>query len=220
MKTKLITLLTICALFGLSACGRQQFGQAASDGSQPIQDTSTAVPFSAKKAEPLQIPAGTPIAVRMQSSVSSASAEPGERFEAVLDEPLVIDGRTVAPAGTPVSGRVVAAKKSGRLHNPGYLRLTLVSMSVGGKSIPLQTSTVFAKGGSHKNRNLAMIGGGAGGGALIGALAGGGKGAAIGSLIGAGAGTGVAYGTGQKDVSFGAERRLSFRLVQPITLSS
>src|SRR5215471_19226739 len=220
MKSKLIALLTICTLLGLGACARQQFGQASNDGSQPIQDTSTAVPFSAKKSEPLQIPAGTPIAVRMQSSVSSASAEPGERFEAVLDEPLVIEGRTVAPAGTAVSGRVIAAKKSGRLHNPGYLRLTLVSMNVGGKNIPLQTSTVFAKGGSHKNRNLAMIGGGAGGGALIGALAGGGKGAAIGSLIGAGAGTGVAYGTGQKDVSFGAERRLSFRLMQSITLSS
>src|SRR5215472_1985832 len=106
MKSKLIALLTICTLFGLSACGRQQFGQASNDGSQPIQDTSTNVPFSAKKSEPLQIPAGTPIAVRMQSSVSSASAEPGERFEAVLDEPLVIDGRTVAPVGTPVSGRV------------------------------------------------------------------------------------------------------------------
>ena len=221
MKNKVIAGFAMFALLGLGACGRQQFTAAGdSAAAQPIQDTTTAVPFAAKKTEPLQIPAGTPISVRMQSSVSSATAEAGEKFDAVLDEPLVIDGRTVAPAGTAVTGRVLAAKKSGRLHNPGYLRLTLVSMSVGGRNVQLQTSSVFAKGGSHKNRNLAMIGGGAGGGALIGALAGGGKGAAIGSLIGAGAGTGVAYGTGEKDVHFGAERRLSFRLVQPITLNS
>jgi hypothetical protein len=66
-------------------------------------------------------------------------------------------------------------------------------------------------------RNLAFIGGGAGGGALIGALAGGGKGALIGSLVGAGAGTGAAYATGKKDVGFPAERRLTFRLTQPLT---
>jgi hypothetical protein len=221
MKTKLISILAMSALLGLCGCARQQFAPVGDTAAaQPVQDTSTTVPFSAeKKVQPLQIPAGTPIAVRMQSSVSSASSQAGQRFDAVLDEPLVIDGRTVAPAGTPVTGRVLAAKRSGRLHNPGYLRLTLVSMTVGGKNVPLQTSSVFAKGGSHKNRNLAMIGGGAGGGALIGALAGGGKGAAIGSLIGAGAGTGVAYGTGEKDVRFGSERRLSFRLTQSVSIN-
>src|SRR5437588_3128756 len=130
MRTKLLLVLTVCALVGLGACARQQFAPtlSGSAAAQPIQDTTTAVPFSAvKRVEPLQIPAGTPIAVRMQSLVSSASAQSGQRFEAVLDEPLVVDGHTVAPAGTAVSGRVVAAKKSGRLHNPGYLRLTLVS---------------------------------------------------------------------------------------------
>ena len=64
-----------------------------------------------------------------------------------------------------------------------------------------------------------MIGGGAGAGALIGALAGGGKGALIGSAIGAGAGTTAAYATGKKDVGFSPERRLTFRLTQPASLS-
>jgi hypothetical protein len=61
-----------------------------------------------------------------------------------------------------------------------------------------------------------MIGGGTGAGALIGGLAGGGKGALIGTAIGAAGGTGTAYATGKKEVSFGEERRLTFRLAQAV----
>jgi hypothetical protein len=155
----------------------------------------------------------------LNESLSSSTAQAGQVFNATLDEPLVIDGKTVAPQGSAVRGKVVAAHESGRLHNAGYLRIALLSISVNGKSIPLETNSVSVTGGSYKKRNLAFIGGGAAGGALIGGLAGGGKGAAIGSLIGAGGGTGAAYATGKKDVGFAAERRLGFRLAQPVNIS-
>ena len=165
----------------------------------------------------LTVPAGTVINVRLQSSVSSATAAPGETFDAVLDEPLIVQGQTVAPRGAAVTGRVTEAKASGHLHDSGYIRLTLASVTINGKAVPVDTSSIFAKGANHNKRNAALIGGGAGAGTLIGALAGGGKGALVGGLVGAGAGTTGAYATGKKDVSFGAERRLSFRLVQPLT---
>jgi hypothetical protein len=168
----------------------------------------------------LVIPAGTSITVRLQQGLSSKSAVPGERFDAVVDEPIVLDDRTVISVGTPVTGRVVIARRSGRLHHPGELGLTLDTVLINNQEIPLKTSHIVARGGSHKKRNLGWIGGGTGGGAIIGALAAGGKGALIGGGIGAVAGTTTALITGKKDVGFGVERRLRFRLNRDISLTA
>lgn len=218
----------------LTSCGHQQLSTAPADSQQASNDDSNQrLPFSKSNADDKDgsaatsslvptsatIPAGTPVLVRLQESLSSATAAPGQQFDAVLDEPLVIDGETVAQRGTHVVGRVVAARHSGGLHNPGYLRLTLSAIELKGKSVPLESSSFALKGGSHRKRNLALIGGGTGAGALIGGLAGGGKGALIGALIGGGAGTGTAYASGKKDVGLSAERRLSFRLLKPVSLN-
>lgn len=186
----------------------------------PNTQTNPNTQAAANTPAPLTIPAGTSITVRLQQGLSSASAEPGERFDAVVDEPIVLDDRTVIPVGTPVTGRVVIARRSGRLHHPGELGLTLDTVLINNQEIPLRTSRIVARGGSHKKRNLGWIGGGSGGGAIIGALAAGGKGALIGGGIGAVAGTTTAFVTGKKDVGFGVERRLRFRLNRDVALSA
>jgi hypothetical protein len=219
----------------LSSDNQSSATQPAANGATPDDSASNTAPASSTNAPaanstagasqqvssppPLVISAGTPITVRLQQRLSSASAVPGERFEAVIDEPVVVDDRVVVPVGALATGHVVVAHHSGRLHHPGELGLTLDSITVGLQNIPLATSSVVARGGSHKKRNWAFIGGGTGGGALIGALAAGGKGALIGSGIGAAAGTTTAFVTGKKDVVFGSERRLRFRLNRDINVS-
>jgi len=184
----------------------------------PLIDESKAAGKSLVPQEVI-IPSGTAITVRLQNAVSSATSAPGDQFEATLDQPIVIEGQTIASEGAHVFGRVVAARRSGRLLRSGYLRIALSSLDLNGKSVALQSSSVMVAGTSHKRRNLTWIGGGAGGGALIGAIATGGTGALIGSAIGAAGGTTAAYATGKKDVGFGTERRLTFRLIHPVTIA-
>jgi hypothetical protein len=104
-----------------------------------------------------RLPEGTPLTVCLQRDLSSASAHPGNSFAAILDAPIVINGQTLVPRGAAVSGRVLAAKRSGGPHDPGYLRLALISLTVGEKPIPIETSSLFAKGGSRDGRSSAMI---------------------------------------------------------------
>jgi hypothetical protein len=164
------------------------------------------------------IPFNTRITVRTLSSISSATARAGQKFDATLTRDLTVNGKTLAKAGTPVKGKVTLAKSSGRLHAPGQVTLRLTSVEIKGKMVPISTSAFYAKGKSHTKSNVTKIGGGAAAGALIGALAGGGKGAAIGAGVGAGAGTGLAAATGKQEAVIPAETAITFTTKTNVTV--
>ena len=164
------------------------------------------------------VPAGTTLRVRLQHALSSKDAKSGQEFTAVLDQPLVVNGKTVVPKGATAHGTVTSAVASGRLKTPAELWLKLTSLEVGGKTYKLATGSAGRKGESHKKRDIIAIGGGAAAGAAIGGIAGGGKGAAIGAGAGAAAGTAGAALTGKKDIEYPAETPLTFRLREPVTI--
>jgi hypothetical protein len=151
----------------------------------------------------VNLPPGTLLTVRIRSAVSSATCHVGDSFAAVLDEPLVLDGQTVLARGAEVSGRVVAAKASGRF-DPGYLRLRLTGISVSGKPLRLETSSVFLKGGSRPVRGVALIGKRTVPAALV---------------LADGAGSAASLPPGAtNDVEFPAAGRLTFRLSEALPI--
>jgi hypothetical protein len=164
------------------------------------------------------VPSGTRLTVRIDSQVSSRTAKAGQSFHANLARSLVVNGKTIAPAGAPVKGKVTYAKASGRLHDPGELTLRLTSVEINGNMVPVSTTAYHAKCKSHTKGNVEKIGGGAAAGALIGGLAGGGKGALIGTAAGAGAGTGLAAATGKEEAVIHAESALVFTTTTTATV--
>ncbi len=146
------------------------------------------------------IPAGVKISAVTDQSVSSKTAKAGQTVTGSVAHDVTVDGKVVIPKGSPVKLTVSSVQASGRLSTPAKLYLRLRTVTVGGKTYTIATSSAGRTEGGKGKRDAGFIGGGAAGGAIIGALAGGGKGAAIGAGAGAGAGTAGAAATGKKDI--------------------
>ena len=156
--------------------------------------------------------------VRLGETLGSKTSSTGQGFSATLAEPLMVDGKEVAPRGASASGTVVDAQPLGKFKGGARLELRLNSITLNGQQVAVRTSVIDRAIKGKGKRSAVMIGGGAGLGALIGGLAGGGKGAAIGAGAGAAAGTGGAVFTGNKEIVLPAETALSFKLLDAVTL--
>ena len=148
----------------------------------------------------------------MNQALGSKISQSGQSFSATVASPIVVGGRTVVRAGSSASGTVVSAKSLGRFKGQASLVVRLDTISAGGRSFDVETSSIDRVEKGKGKRTAVLAGGGGGLGAIIGGLAGGGKGALIGGLAGAGAGTAGSAFTGNKEIVIPAETTLTFRL--------
>jgi hypothetical protein len=143
------------------------------------------------------VPVGTEFDVRLQSALSSETAQVEDRFDATTLVDLMSDGRVVVPAGSVMRGVISSVKKAGRLERTGSLTVTFDRLTVGQQSYPIRATVTDAIESEGIRGEVGRIGAGAGVGAVIGAILGGARGALAGILIGGG---GTIAATEGKDV--------------------
>jgi hypothetical protein len=151
----------------------------------------------------------------MIDAIDSNETDIGRRYRASLDEPLVVDGRTVAARGADATVEVVRAEQSGTFSGREEIALRLSEVFANGRRLTPATQDAEVSAKSRSKESATVIGGTAVVGAIIGAIAGGGKGAAIGAASGAGAGAAIQAIRGQR-IKVPSESRLDFTLAQPL----
>jgi hypothetical protein len=167
---------------------------------------------SADARADIRVPAGTVIPVRFQTTASSATSNPEDRLIATVRQDVRVGGRVAIPAGSELRGHVVDAQRSGRVKGVASLTVDFDRVTVRGRTYDIDTRRLTVVAPKSTGRDAKIIGGGAGAGAVIGALADGKEGLAKGAVIGGAAGTGAVLATRGKEVTMPAGSRWRLRL--------
>lgn len=158
------------------------------------------------------IPVGQEIDVRLQSALSSDTAQVEDRFEATTVVDLYSGNRVLIPAGSSMRGVVRSVDKASRTDRKGSLMVSFDQVTINGRNYPMRGTVLQALESEGIRGEVPRIGTGGAVGAIIGGILGGVKGAVIGATIGAG---GTIAATEGKDVHLQPGTILRVRLDSP-----
>jgi hypothetical protein len=181
----------------------------------------------------VSVPEGTPLKVNLQTTISTFSSKVGDPFQAKLVDPVVVDGKTLIPAGAIVEGRVTKLSEPRRISGKPtigilpeqmvlpdgqrfMLNAMLVDTSIRGTDV---NEEGMFKGSGHDRGDQIEIAGGTGAGMLIGGLIGSGPGVLIGGAIGAGA-TSTHWLVQRRSAVLPSGTQLMMELSRPMTMST
>ncbi len=165
----------------------------------------------------MTVPAKTTLNVLLTEAIDVDAAQSGMMFKAILDDPVMLDGRVIVPRNTAVALQAVKVEQAGKVKGADKITLKANSLTFGGRKYDIVTSYVESKGGGEGKKTGRKVAGGAGLGAVIGGIAGGGSGAAIGAAVGGATGAVVAS-QGTEHLKLPAETRLQFQLTSAVTV--
>lgn len=164
-----------------------------------------------------EIPVGQEIDVRLQSTITSNTAQVEDRFEATTLVDMLEGEHVLVPAGSVMRGVVQAVNKAGRVDRKGSLTLSFDEITTKGRTYPIRATVTQAIESEGVKGEVGKIGAGAGVGAIIGGILGGFKGALAGILIGGG---GTIAATEGKDVTLDSGTVLRVRFDSPVALDN
>jgi hypothetical protein len=98
----------------------------------------------------------TPVELMAYSEVSTADSTPGKRFKLLLNQPITVAGKIIAPKGSLAYGEVTSAVDSGGLGKSGRMTAKLLYLKLGDAEIPLEGET-SEKGTGAGSAGLAIL---------------------------------------------------------------
>jgi hypothetical protein len=101
------------------------------------------------------IPAGTVLIARTVEPISSHE-HVGAPFKAELEQAVVIKGKVLLPAGTQVIGVVETSLRS--RSSSSALRVNLKTISINGRSVPVQTTGAYQLDRFKTKRGISVSG--------------------------------------------------------------
>ena len=190
-------------------------GSSSYPGDQPVGTTGTNEPAQVQGDRAGQVPVGQEIDVRLQTTLSSATAEPEQRFTATTAVDLMQGDRVLIPAGSTVRGIVSSVSKAGNIDRTGRLTLAFDQITVRGREHEFRgmATEAFQSGGIRDE--VGTVGAAGAVGAIVGGIIGGVKGAIIGAGVGSG---GVIAATEGKDIELPAGTLIRVRLDTPLRI--
>jgi hypothetical protein len=171
--------------------------------------------------------------LRMNHSISSQTARPGDQVETTVVTPVYAGGVQVVPAGAIVYGRVTSVSRARSEGRAGHLGVSFNTLMLpDGKmqridgaliEIPDDGSAEIdnneVSGRPSDSRRIIYIGGGGAGGAVLGGAIGGKKGAVIGAILGAGAGVAGSMIARGKEAVIRNGSEIGMETTQPLEIS-
>lgn len=193
--------------------------------------TSTAVEHPRKRTDgetqppgPADVlPVGTPVRVRVNEDLSSATAQVGEFVSGTLVDPVSLGDKDVIPAGARAVLVVRAASSAGKLSGQPELALSLYQIYLHDKPFHISSNEHLAKGPSRTVQTVKKAGVMGAAGCIVGGVVGklfkhGGKGCAAGAGAGGAGGVVMSAEAQQRPATIEAESILSFRLVKALSI--
>ncbi|HEV2489702.1 MAG TPA: hypothetical protein VGT03_07835 [Candidatus Acidoferrales bacterium] len=214
----------------------QQTAPPAAAPAAAAQSPAPSTPAATPTPKYYEVPAGTELPLVLHNSISTRSARPGDSVYLETLFPIVIDNHILIPAGSYVSGEVTEAKRPGRVHGRGELRIKLNNLilpngyevsfnatpkdaGTGGNETVSNEGTI--KGDSNKAGDAGTVIRTTAAGAGLGAIAArSGEGAGIGAGIGAAAGLAAVLLTRGPEAELPRGTTLDVALNRPLYLLS